>query len=84
MKAIVLTHSAAKDLDALPSGARTAVSTALDPYAMTGRGDVKRLQDRDGYRMRIGKYRVLFDADETTIQAIYIGKRETTTYRRDR
>ena len=34
--------------------------------------------------LRIGKYRVLFDADETTIQAIYIGKRETTTYRRDR
>jgi mRNA interferase RelE/StbE len=48
-------------------------------YAITGRGDVKRLSGRDGYRLRIGRYRVIFDEDRTTILAIYIGKRETTT-----
>jgi mRNA interferase RelE/StbE len=54
----------------------------LVDYAMTARGDVKRLQGRDGYRLRIGRYRVIFDEDQHTILAIYIGKRETTTYRR--
>ena len=82
VKTIVLTHAAAKDLDGLPSQARAAIESALIRYAMTGAGDVKRLQGRDGYRMRIGSYRVLFDEDLTTILAIYVGRRETTTYRR--
>lgn len=46
-----------------------------------GRGDVKRLQGSPYYRLRAGRYRVVFDQDQTTILAIYIGKRETTTYR---
>lgn len=82
MKTIVLTAAAAKDLDDLPAEAREAVSEGLIHYALTGEGDVKRLSGREGYRMRIGRYRVLFDEDQTTILAIYIGKRETTTYRR--
>jgi mRNA interferase RelE/StbE len=49
---------------------------------MTGRGDVKPLQGRDGYRLRIGSYRVVFDEDAITILAIYIGRRTTTTYKR--
>jgi mRNA interferase RelE/StbE len=81
MKTIILTHAAAKDLDELPAAPRAAIADALHRYAMTGVGDVKRLQGRDGYRMRVGRYRVLFDEDQTTILAIYIGKRETTTYR---
>lgn len=84
MKTIVLTHSAAKDLDALPPDARAQVGSALVDYAMTGRGDVKKLMGRDGFRMRVGRYRILFDENQTTILAIYIGKREPTTYRRDR
>lgn len=81
VKTIILTHAAAKDLDQLPAAPRAAIADALHRYAMTGLGDVKRLQGRDGYRMRVGRYRVLFDEDQTTILAIYIGKRETTTYR---
>jgi len=84
MKTIVLSHAAAKDLDALPLDARAAVSTALIQYAMTGEGDVKKLRGREGFRMRVGRYRVLFDEDQTTILAIYIGKRETATYGRER
>lgn len=82
MKTIALTHRAAKELDALPSEARTAVEGALHNYAMTGRGDVKALSGRDGFRMRVGRYRVLFAEDRTTVLAVYIGKRETTTYGR--
>jgi mRNA interferase RelE/StbE len=49
---------------------------------VTGHGDVKALQGRQGYRLRIGSYRVIFDEDATTILAIYIGRRATTTYAR--
>ncbi len=82
MKTVVLTVSAAKDLDALPRNARGQVEAGLYRYATTGQGDVKALQGRQGYRLRIGAYRVIFDHDATTILAIYIGRRATTTYRR--
>ncbi len=81
MNTIILTHAAARDLDQLPAQARSAVETALDRYALSGVGDVKRLQGRDGYRLRVGRYRVLFAEDATTVLAVYIGKREPTTYR---
>jgi mRNA interferase RelE/StbE len=83
VKTIIFTLSAAKDLDALPRDAREQVEAGLSRYALTGAGDVKALQGRDGYRLRIGRYRVIFDEDTTTILAIYIGRRDTTTYRRN-
>jgi mRNA interferase RelE/StbE len=43
---------------------------------------VKALQGRNGYRLRIGSYRVIFDEDAITIQAVYIGRRASTTCKR--
>ncbi|TPM27617.1 plasmid stabilization protein [Mesorhizobium sp. B2-3-5] len=77
MKTIILSVSAARDLDNLPADVREQVSEGLIAY---GRGDVKRLSGRGGYRLRIGRCRVIFDEDRITILAVYIGKRETTTY----
>jgi mRNA interferase RelE/StbE len=82
LKTIILTLNAAKDLDVLPREAREQVEAGLHRYAMTGQGNVKALQGRDGYRLRIGSYRVIFDEDAITILAIYIGRRATTTYKR--
>ncbi len=82
MKTIILTLAAAKDLDALPRDGREQVEGGLHRYAISGHGDVKRLQGRNGYRRRIGNYRVIFDEDATTILAIYIGRRATATYTR--
>jgi mRNA interferase RelE/StbE len=82
VKTTILTPSAAKDLDALPRDARGQVEAGLHRYAVTGQGDVKALQGRDGFRLRIGSYRVIFDEDTTTILAIYIGRRTTMTYSR--
>jgi len=48
VKTIILTPSAAKDIDALPRDAREQVEAGLHRYAMTGQGDVKALQGRDG------------------------------------
>jgi mRNA interferase RelE/StbE len=56
-------------------------STGLDLYATRGIGDIKALQGQHGYRLRIGRYRVLFAEDRQTILVIQVGKRETTTYR---
>jgi mRNA interferase RelE/StbE len=82
VKTIILSVSAARDLDNLPADVREQIAEGLISYAVSWRGDIKRLAGRDGYRLRIGRYRVIFDEDRTTILAIYIGKRETTTYRR--
>jgi mRNA interferase RelE/StbE len=83
MRTIVFTRDAARQLDALPLEARTRIINALTSYAIDGVGEVKRLSGRAGYRMRVGSYRVLFDEDATTVLAISIGKRETTTYKRN-
>jgi mRNA interferase RelE/StbE len=83
MKTIIMTHSAANNFDALPEDARDSVTEGLNSYAMTGHGDVKKLSGREGYRLRIGAYRVIFSEDATTILAIYIGRRSTTTYRKN-
>jgi mRNA interferase RelE/StbE len=80
VKTIVFTHAAAKDFDALPQQAQEQVMDGLISYTTTGHGDVKPLRGRNGYRLRIGRYRVIFTDDAVTILAIYIGKRETTTY----
>ncbi len=83
MKSIILTHGAARDLGCVPPSARNAVDTALVRYVTTGSGDIKRLAGRDGFRLRVGPYRVIFDEDATTVLAIQIGRRTTTTYRRN-
>lgn len=38
-------------------------------------GDIKKLQGTDGYRLRAGNFRVLFDVDGTIIDIIDIGNR---------
>lgn len=78
----MLTAAAANDLDALPAPAREQIVEALARFAVDGHGDVKRLSGRDGYRLRVGAYRVLFTQDMTTILAVYVGRRQTATYSR--
>jgi mRNA interferase RelE/StbE len=82
VKTIVFSPRAADQLDELPPPAREQVMAALDRYAMTGVGDVKKLSGREAYRLRTGRYRVVFDEDEVTVLAIEIRKRDTATYRR--
>jgi mRNA interferase RelE/StbE len=83
MKTIVFTHKAAKELDALPADARHSITEALSAYAVDGCGDVKTLAGREGCRLRVGDYRVIFDDNGATILAIYVGRRGTTTYARN-
>jgi mRNA interferase RelE/StbE len=80
MKTVVFTTRAAHQLDALPEPVQDQILDDLYRYATTGDGDVKKLGGREGYRLRSGRYRVIFDQDLATVLAIHIGKRETTTY----
>lgn len=36
---------------------------------------------RDGFRLRVGSYRVLFTQTHESILVVYVGRRNTTTYR---
>jgi mRNA interferase RelE/StbE len=81
MKTIVQSGRASRGLDALPSDVREAVEKALVEYAVHRRGDIKKLKgSEDNYRLRVGRYRVIFTESATTIHAAYIGKRDSQTY----
>lgn len=82
MKTIIYMPAALRQFQALPEAVRVQIDEALDIYALYGRGDVKQLAGRQGHRLRVGRYRIVFDEDRQTIVAIYVGKRETTTYSR--
>jgi len=83
LKTIIYSQQASKQFDALPVDARQRISDALDSYAISGLGDIKRLTGRQDYRLRVGQYRVIFDEDQTTIIAVYIGRRTSGTYSRN-
>ena len=83
VKTIILTHAAARDLDKLPADIRGVITEATAAYAVTGQGDVKKLAGREGYRMRVGSYRILFTEDAAIILIVYVGRRSTTIYRRN-
>jgi mRNA interferase RelE/StbE len=83
VKTIIFADAASKQFDSLPVDARSRISDALDAYAIHGRGDIKRLAGRQDFRLRVGQYRVIFDEDQTTIVAVYIGRRASGTYRRN-
>jgi len=76
-----MTANAARMFDALPLAVQHQIAVGLDLYATSGVGDIKALHGQPGYRLRIGRYRVLFAEDRQTILVIQVGKRETRTYR---
>jgi hypothetical protein len=80
MKPIVFTSASAKQFDALPLSAQLAIEASLTRYAIDGHGGVKRLASREGYRMRAGECRVIFDETPAAILAVHIGRRATHTY----
>ena len=65
--------SAEKYLDSQAQSARTRIMDAIDDLP---EGDVKKLQGRKGYRLTVGRFRVLFDyIDSETIDVLIIAPR---------
>jgi mRNA interferase RelE/StbE len=49
----------------------------LTRYGDTGRGDVKRLQDSDQYRLRVGDYRARFKVlEDGTLRIVHVRHRK--------
>jgi mRNA interferase RelE/StbE len=67
-------RAARRDLARLPAADRTAVVAGIAGFAERGIGDVLKLQARHPpeWRLRVGRYRVLFrrDADVITVFAV--------------
>jgi mRNA interferase RelE/StbE len=72
-----VTETALEDVAALDKGIARRVKQAVERFADTGVGNVKRLQgiDPPEYRLRVGDYRVRFHLDDETVQVLRVRNR---------
>ena len=64
MRTVQFLPAALRDFGALDRITQERVTAALERFAATGHGDVKRLRGRvRDFRLRVGKWRVFFDLD---------------------
>ena len=77
MKVVGYTRAARRSWRKLPAKVRSRIEAALERYAGTGEGDVKRLAGRSGAaRLRLGNYRVIFAETDATIEVRAVGHRK--------
>jgi mRNA-degrading endonuclease RelE of RelBE toxin-antitoxin system len=71
------TETALDDMAALDKGIARRVKQAVERFADTGAGNVKRLQgiDPPEYRLRVGDYRVRFHMNDETVQVLRVRNR---------
>jgi len=73
---VVLEKQAAKYLESLDAVMRRRIHEALKGLAgEPPSGDIVKLQGEDGYRRRVGDYRIVFDITETEIIVYKIAPR---------
>jgi mRNA interferase RelE/StbE len=75
MKPIVFTATGARQWAKLSPEIRRRIDRRLTEFAVTGHGDVKRLKGRDGMRLRVGDWRVIFYEDQGAIVVAAAGHR---------
>jgi mRNA interferase RelE/StbE len=72
---IAFTAAATRQWLNLTADVRRRLDAKLSVYAQTGQGDVKRLRGRDGARLRVGDWRVIFYVEDDTIIVAAVGHR---------
>lgn len=73
---VVLTKKAARQLDRINEPLKSRIIRALQRLETEPpEGDVKKLEGRDGYRARVGGYRILFDIGTDTVSVYKIAPR---------
>ena len=73
---VVLEKKAAKYLESLDAVMKRRINDALKDLAKEPpAGDIVKLQGEDGYRRRIGDYRIVFDITETEVIVYKIAPR---------
>ncbi len=77
MKQIEWTETSLEDMAALDKGIARRVKQAVERFAETGAGSVKKLQgiDPPEYRLRVGDYRVRFELDGETVRILRVRNR---------
>ena len=73
---IELSNEAVKQYKRLNEPDLSRITAAIDKLeAESPHGDIKKLQGKNGYRVRVGKYRILCDIDGDTIYIYQITTR---------
>jgi len=72
---IVWTTAATRQWLRLSVDVRRRLEARLTTFAQTGQGDVKRLQGRDGARLRVGDWRIIFYVERNTLVVVAVGHR---------
>jgi mRNA interferase RelE/StbE len=75
MKPIAFTAMSARQWAKLSPEVRRRIDRRITEFATTGHGDVKRLKGREGSRLRVGDWRVIFYEDQATIVVAAVGHR---------
>jgi mRNA-degrading endonuclease RelE of RelBE toxin-antitoxin system len=74
VKEVEWTETALEHMATLDKGIARRVRQAVERFANTGVGNIKRLQgiDPPEYRLRVGDYRVRFHEEEETIRILRV------------
>ena len=75
MREIAFTSFATRQWLKLPANVRSRLDGKLTEFARSGKGDVKRLKGREGARLRVGDWRIVFYLEGNTIVVSAIGHR---------
>jgi mRNA interferase RelE/StbE len=77
VKQVEWTGSALEDMAGLDKGIARRVKGAVERFAETGAGNVKKLKgvDPPEYRLRAGDYRVRFELDAETVRILRVRNR---------
>jgi mRNA interferase RelE/StbE len=75
MKPIVFTPASTRQWVKLSDDVRRRIDARLTEFATSGKGDVKRLKGRDGARLRVGDWRVIFYEEGGAIVVAAVGHR---------
>jgi mRNA-degrading endonuclease RelE of RelBE toxin-antitoxin system len=78
VREIEWTEAALEDMAALDKGNARRAKQAVERFAETGAGNVKRLHgiDPPEYRLRVGDYRVRFHLHDETVQVLRVRNRK--------
>ena len=82
MKRILFTPSARADVRRIDGETAMRILTALDHFAETGEGDIKKLQgNSDELRLRVGDYQVRFTEEPESTLVIHSVRHRFAAYR---
>lgn len=75
---ITISKVAGRELSRMPANVARRIVAKIRQYAenpAAQANNVTKLQGRDGYRLRVGDWRVIFDVDEDGMTVLEIGPR---------